>query len=234
MLAIIGDVHGLVNPYTRLINNLEYKGIKETIQVGDLGFRGTYRYLYGGVMDDGSEWKMRVNPLRHRMIMGNHDEYPAEPPSSIGTYGMMRQAGIQYFFVRGAACIPWDKANRIIGIDWWPEEELKVSELVDAIDLFEETQPELMISHECPYTAGEAIVCNTLYTSRTQDALQEMFETHQPKLWVFGHYHQSKIFKREGTLFVCLNELEHLTLNPAIPIEETVKQLESGELKPRR
>jgi Icc-related predicted phosphoesterase len=42
--------------------------------------------------------------------------------------------------------------------------------------------------------------------------LHMMFQEHQPKLWVFGHHHQSKDVQINGTRFVCLNELETMTL----------------------
>jgi hypothetical protein len=33
-----------------------------------------------------------------------------------------------------------------------------------------------------------------------------MFELHQPKLWVFGHYHTDYDEVIQGTRFVCVNK----------------------------
>lgn len=43
--------------------------------------------------------------------------------------------------------------------------------------------------------------------TRTSQALQRMFEEHQPEYWMFGHYHLDRTFKIGRTEFCCLNEL---------------------------
>lgn len=44
--------------------------------------------------------------------------------------------------------------------------------------------------------------------TRTSQALQRMFEEHQPEYWMYGHYHLTRTFKIGGTEFTCLNELD--------------------------
>lgn len=43
-----------------------------------------------------------------------------------------------------------------------------------------------------------------IITTITGLLLQNMLEIHAPKLWVFGHFHQDKVFLYKNTLFVCL------------------------------
>ena len=43
--------------------------------------------------------------------------------------------------------------------------------------------------------------------TRTNAALQRMFEAHQPDRWVFGHYHTRWDAKLNGTRFTCLDML---------------------------
>ena len=40
---------------------------------------------------------------------------------------------------------------------------------------------------------------------RTEKTLGEMFKIHQPKLWIFGHWHRKFDQKILGTQFICLN-----------------------------
>ena len=45
-------------------------------------------------------------------------------------------------------------------------------------------------------------------TSRTCVALQRMLEIHRPERFFGGHYHVSREFALNGTVFRCLGELE--------------------------
>jgi hypothetical protein len=42
--------------------------------------------------------------------------------------------------------------------------------------------------------------------------LQQMFDVHKPKHWVFGHYHIRRDFEIDGTQFHCLPELDSLEI----------------------
>jgi hypothetical protein len=46
------------------------------------------------------------------------------------------------------------------------------------------------------------------YENITGWALQELYNIHQPKLWIFGHWHRSKTIQHGKTKFMCLDELE--------------------------
>ena len=144
-----------------------------------------------------------------------------ENKNYLGDYGYLPEDRL--FWLAGAFSI--DKDYRIPGISWWEDEELSYSELETAIALYAEKKPEYVLSHECPARAGRALLDGLMgpyfsakgdcCTSRTSQALQAMFEIHQPKEWVFGHYHVDKQFKLAGsdTLFTCVAELSTYELN---------------------
>ena len=47
-----------------------------------------------------------------------------------------------------------------------------------------------------------------IYQNTTTWALQELFNAHEPELWLFGHWHKSVTIQYGRTKFVCLDELE--------------------------
>jgi hypothetical protein len=40
-----------------------------------------------------------------------------------------------------------------------------------------------------------------------------MFEAHQPKLWIHGHWHVSRNAEYNGTRFICLEELGTIVID---------------------
>jgi len=186
-LLIIGDVHGNINSYWKIvsqINNL-------SIQVGDFGFKKSH------------EWHLKnIDFSQHKINFGNHDDYTfLHEPHSLNNFYI----GNEYMTVRGAQSI--DKFRRIEGLDWWKNEELNYNEMQNAIDHYIHNKPKLMITHDCPLIVKQHLFGMTDKTI-TSKGLQMMFENHQPDLWVFGHYHESKDVVLNGTRFVCLAELE--------------------------
>jgi hypothetical protein len=202
-LRFIGDVHGHIPQYVELCRQAEH-----TVQVGDLGFRRHY-----------AEVIAQVDPVHHRFLPGNHDDYGLLPPHSLGDFGVHRAAGIEMFFVRGAFSI--DKKFRTPQVNWWPEEELSLEQLRGAVELYAQVKPQLMVTHDCPLSISRRVGNPELLRefgfrkeprTRTQVALQEMLELHQPARWIFGHYHRDATFQAEGVQFTCLNELSTLDL----------------------
>jgi hypothetical protein len=70
-----------------------------------------------------------------------------------------------------------------------------------------------MVTHTCPQEI-KTLVLNDKYLNPKMDktitevALQVMWETYQPKLWVFGHFHTRFDKLVNGTRFVCLDEFQ--------------------------
>ncbi len=209
-MRVIGDVHGKYREYLEIIKDVDY-----SFQLGDFGFY--YDFLKG------------VNALKHRFGAGNHDNHDDLVNWShwIGKYGPYSHGWVQYFWVGGGYSIDQEyrrKKERLMEWPktWWDNEELTQDELDEAIELYEEFRPEIMISHEAPRSVVSYITDGRVlkdwgfdpdtFTTRTSEALQKMFEIHQPKRWIFGHFHRSVQFEVNGTNFRCLKELEYIDL----------------------
>jgi hypothetical protein len=218
MITIIGDVHGKTHIYQKRLRQ-HYQG-RRTIQIGDMGI---------GFKDVGLH-EMEQN---HKWFRGNHDnpEKCRQHPNYLGDYGYLPEDRL--FWLAGAWSI--DRAARITGISWWPDEELSIKELGEALNLYEQVKPEFVISHEAPQEAAKYLIgtqaripgsdANYFFAkfgcveTRTSTALQAMLDIHQPKEWVFGHYHVNMRFQiaKEGemlrTKFTCVGELGEYTLH---------------------
>lgn len=204
-ITFVGDVHGKVHGLPVELPN-------PVVQVGDLGVGFVASRL------------QRALATRHNFyfIRGNHDN-PREckaMQSYLGDYGEAVLGGaVRFFFVAGAYSI--DKHLRVEGRDWWADEEMSMRQLHDAIDLFSATKPRVMVTHDAPTDIAQKVIeshdkvgdWGPLVPSRTNQALQAMWELHKPELWIFGHHHVSRDMTVDGTRFVCLAELEQMTLD---------------------
>ena len=76
-------------------------------------------------------------------------------------------------------------------------------------------KPEIVISHDCPASVVPEFMTNDwkLEKSFTGLVLNTMFEIHQPKTWIFGHHHNSKTVTKNGTEFICLDELSYMDID---------------------
>ena len=191
-IIIIGDVHGYTKTYQKwLRQNLDPS--QRTIQIGDMGLG------FAGV---------GLHPMadNHKFFRGNHDnpQKCREHRNYLGDYGYLEEDGI--FWIAGAWSI--DRAYRVEGISWWPDEELSYDELGNAIALYEKVRPRFVLSHEAPSVAGKVLLHGQLgpyFTaklacsmSRTAEAMQQMLDIHQPERWIFGHYHLHEEFFAPG------------------------------------
>lgn len=205
-IVFVGDVHGKTERYCSMVMDIK----TPTFQIGDmgLGFQGTFL----------------PHRDKDRFIRGNHDD-PAvckAHPNYAGEFGYDPE--YEMFFMGGAWSIDWAwrRAHMLQGGSavWWADEELSAEQLAQAKELYIQTKPLIVATHECPASVvpdvlptgfrGEKLEC--IYT-RTSQTLDEMFKIHQPKLWVFGHYHIDRELDNNGTKFICLNELSTLEVD---------------------
>lgn len=185
-MIVIGDVHGKINKYHQMIRRYGCK----TIQVGDFGFKLHHNWHLKNVDSD-----------NHKINFGNHDDYNyLHSKHSLGDYSYFD--GIMT--VRGAYSI--DRWLRTEGLDWWCNEELSYADMQNAIDFYVDKKPDVMITHDCPRSIRKQVF-NIHEKSITSDGLQAMFESHQPKLWIFGHHHKDMSEIIDGCRFICLDEL---------------------------
>jgi Icc-related predicted phosphoesterase len=199
MITLIGDLHGKYEKYHRILSRTEENPY--TLQIGDFGFK--YDTL------------KNVDHTKHLILPGNHDNYDTcyKYRHFLQDYGyMINFNNIDFFYYRGANSI--DKQYRTIGIDWWDNEEVKIEGFMKARELYRDIKPEVMITHDCPQDIALQMLKpgQRVYENITSWALQELYNIHQPKLWFFGHWHQSRQIQHGNTKFICLNELETYTL----------------------
>lgn len=206
-LRLIGDVHGKVSRYVPIAINAEH-----SIQIGDMGFRGTYQLLRD----------MQLDPIRHKFLPGNHDDYMVLPNEfSLPDFGVLEDTTFgKVFFVRGAFSI--DKNQRVPYLDYFPTEELGYKQSAEAYAMYMDEKPDIVLSHDGPTLAtrkisSQAILTkfgwnpNTFLTS-TVRMLNSMLDNHVPKMWVFGHYHKPLDQVISGCRFICLAELQYYDL----------------------
>lgn len=195
MITVIGDVHGKYKHYHKIIRkNNKYP---HTVQLGDFGFN--YDTL------------KNVDPKHHVFIGGNHDNYDKvkSVPNYLGDFGYMADFnGVDFFFYRGAYSI--DRIYRTVGIDWWENEQNNIEAFMAARELYSSIKPDIVLTHDCPSDIAAQMLKpgDRVFENNTSWALQEFLNIHQPKLWLFGHWHRSKIIQYGKTKFVCLDELE--------------------------
>lgn len=227
----IGDCHGNHEELVKLCKEAEY-----SICVGDIGF--SYDYL-----------KENLDANRNKLLLGNHDNYTKEIcPICQGkaclecesrgynfshlSSHFLKDFGIwevpkfgSIFYVRGAWSI--DKDWRINNVSWWEDEELTYQQCVNAINAYEQVKPEFVVTHTVPESIIPSIPFNkmfgeTIYRNRTEQMLENMYQIHQPKKWIFGHWHVDwrKWFEhpktKEKTEFICLKELGYIDFQESI------------------
>jgi predicted phosphodiesterase len=220
-MLIVGDVHGKVDQFWELcLNHWGDRPADQIIQLGDVGFKTSYDKLI----------KLYKSSHKHRgkltIVPGNHDDYSRYYPV-VNSASWKYTGGIKmhdwnswavnsgeeltdFFSLRGANSI--DKHFRTEGKDWFVTEELSYSQLGKAVDNYIHESPKVMFSHTCP-----SLVKKQLFgyseSSRTEQALQVMFEKHQPEYWFFGHFHFHRDEVINGTRFICLAELQTYELD---------------------
>jgi hypothetical protein len=214
-LFLIGDIHGRIPEYLRLISTLPPGS--RSIALGDL-------YLGRPGVD------LPELPAEHKFIRGNHDNprLCREHPNYLGEYGYLPDD--ELFFVSGAQTASW----RVLGNSkyWYNDEELSDSALNEAISLYKEKRPSMLVSHTAPFEAAREILkdLNGSYflskqidlESRTSRALQEMFEAYQPSAWYFGHFHINREFVIGETKFRCSAELSECNASQDSRLDATI------------
>ena len=213
-IRVIGDVHGCISTrhprknvsYHDLIAHVEY-----SIQIGDMGFN------YSGLKGLGN---------KHVFIPGNHDNYDTLPVQALDTFGNVALGPFAFFYVRGAWSIDVKKRKQLMAAGqpkmWWYQEQLTDREMDECYKQYAKSMPDVVITHTCPAHISEEIGNPGIWSffgwkepqfSRTQYLLQKMYSVHQPKLWIFGHFHKTWFHQSGETQFICIDELDFLDFN---------------------
>jgi len=197
-ITFVGDIHGNFNAYKQIID-----GHDNVIQLGDYGM--------GFVPNE-------VTDINKRFIRGNHDDPRAceKEPNYIHDGTIEHYNGETMMFIGGADSV--DKHRRVEGVSWWRDEECSYPQLLHFYDDYMRHKPTIMVTHDCPEEVSK-VLCRTNNmtkfpgSSRTRNALQNMWENHKPRCWLFGHWHTSFDMTILGTRFICLNVNKKVTIN---------------------
>lgn len=205
----IGDVHGLKNELALVLHNVP-DDVTSVVQVGDMcvGF-GQGDYWHESLED-------MLKSVNGRFIRGNHDN-PAEcKQMSTWIKDGLVENGTMY--IGGAWSI--DYQWRTLGYDLWDDEELSYDKFTQLASVYEISKPRVMVTHDCPLSVSSELFIKTgksfsgqQFRTRTGAALDSMFSIHQPKLWIFGHWHCDADEVINGTRFICLNEMSYVDVD---------------------
>lgn len=189
-LIVYGDNHAEWGTFN---NNTRYKD-DEFIILGDVGLG------FNGYKDP------PTLPDNIKFFRGNHDspEVCKSYPNCLGDYGIIKdKIG---FFAGGYSL---DYMNRTPGLSWWYDEELSMVEMENAYTLFEEAQPEIMLSHEAPAFIVKGMYPNSYIPTRTSQFLESIaINIKSIKYWYFGHYHRSYYKEFMGIQYYGIDEHE--------------------------
>ena len=216
-IRFIGDIHGNIPQYLDILDRMP-DDVTASVQIGDFGM-GFGPNRRAEVVDP----FLDAIPGIHKFIRGNHDD----PDECRRSTHYIEDGSVfgNTMYIGGAASI--DKHLRTEGVDWWPGEEASVAELDALITKYEETKPNILVTHECPdFFANEVMIPYVNgyknFRSMTREALDVMYSIRKPLLHIFGHWHKNLVHDYKGTRFVCLQELAYMDID--------ITDLESMEL----
>jgi 3-oxoacid CoA-transferase subunit A len=187
LYTFVGDVHGKYSEFKRLLPKLS----GSVIQLGDLGVGFTEESL----------------PNTFKFIHGNHDnpEKCKNMEQFLGRFGMYNDM----FYMSGADSI--DKQYLVMGASWWHDEELSYGEMRQAEELYMANKPDVVFTHDCPASVYPFVVSHHTERNKTNLFLKRLLEIHTPKMWFFGHHHNTLSVRLNGCTFQCLSELDTYT-----------------------
>lgn len=238
-LVLVGDVHGYYDSYKEIIKNANYSlqvgdmagrfnaNISGYLPLNEVD-PNRHKFI-GGNHENYASRKTSNTEIEytHTYIRNNElYEFFNLPPHYLGDYGIWQIPDVipgelsgNIFFLRGAWSIdcpfnPFGIESRKLGVDFFEEEELTTRQFNDAFDLYQRTKPDFVVTHACPLSVQKNLHLykdGDIQLGRTAQSLDMFLEAHKPKIWVFGHYHQSKIFSKDGVVFACLDTVRYFS-----------------------
>jgi hypothetical protein len=231
-VLIVGDVHGQHQKLAECLRQAQTDfRVAAAIQVGDFGF-------YQDQMTRTREERIRF-PVPLHVIDGNHEDHRwlrrslltgagrvwqhefnlvYQPRPSVAQFGVSKVG-----FLGGALHV--DRPQKHNWLSGFPNYILR-RHREHAAKLFNQQQPELIVTHSCPsrigigiqspaelqpgvaehitaagFDAGPQEDCGEAELSRLWLEL-----AYKPRAWVFGHFHRSHQAEVDGTRFVCVSD----------------------------
>lgn len=157
-----------------------------------------------------------------RFIDGNHEDHETLKtfvfPNENWNCRHIRRGTIENntFFMGGATSI--DRAQRRVGFDWFPEENISYAETNAAIDLIEsdsirKDDIKIFVAHDMPshvvkYVAPSA----ALDRDNNRRTLSELlYRLPHVKVYVHGHHHRPMRYTADGVCYVSLGTTHELS-----------------------
>lgn len=202
-MIILGDIHCYLSRVTRRVANFDIvsKICKEypdqtVLQLGDFGV---------GFIP--TQFIIDNSPSNFRFFVGNHDNRTEslKIPNCLGDFGEFEEI----FFVSGADSI--DKNDRIVGLNYWVDEELSHEHGNLCVELWEKSNQKIIVSHDAPqrFVENHLLIYDK---SWTRTILQKMIDIRKPDMIVFGHHHRSYRIQYDSVKYVGLKIEESFIL----------------------
>lgn len=224
LIGIAGDWHGNIKWAQRAIPALKRAGAEELWHLGDLGV-GFGRDGQANHYAKSLNYWLDQTGLDMNVVLGNHEGYPwvseleelpVEPYNVEGVrvkgrlrflprgYVFERPRGAESVYgitVSGASSI--DFRYRVLGADWWLEENITPREADDIIERIRDLRRlgvdiELFFAHDAPFgipdldklsKAGGWSAEELTYANQSRAQLDRIFREVMPRQYWHGHWH---------------------------------------------
>lgn len=233
-VLLAGDWHGSIRWVSSVFKWADERNIRTIYQAGDFGFwPGATGMLYlNSVIKMCEEYKITL-----WVTPGNHEDYTqiADPETTDGVvppkqvvadgdgweFAILPRGyqwefgGLSWVSFGGAPSIDFDQ--RTEGVSWWPEEMIRVSDL---IRLPFNTGTDVMICHDAPDGGTDAVqaiidtpwdqsgwsTAGLEYAKEGRELMNKAVQIVQPKMFVHGHFHapDMKYAEDKDCVFVSL------------------------------
>lgn len=214
-VIVIGDVHGRWNELNIVMSRAMHRvpDLTAFVQVGDLGYSWPGGQPFKLLKQYWEDEPLKIASRKAIYWLDgnheNHDQLELDHGSYQDNMIYMGRGGWNVFYndefrpVRamffGGTTTP-DFYPRYPGINWWPQESIKYSQIQNALK--HEGPIDMMFSHDHP-TAFPYKQYNNRYGKADQDFLEVLRKKFRPKWWIFGHHHDFKMGKTDGTQWAC-------------------------------
>lgn len=205
--VVLGDLHGDLGWARRAVRSAAEAGASRIFQVGDAGFCWPGRDKY--------KFDRRLSVLLNNWDMelvfvdGNHDAHPELRRLDVGEDGLAKLREGIFYLPRGTrieygglaigglgGAYSIDKEWRTLGKDWWPEEEVCLS---DVDRLLAKGRIDVLLTHEVPFRFTglqgdpDLPLATIEQANVSRRLIQKAVDVLKPRYVFSGHWHQRRV-----------------------------------------